>query len=125
MPRTCVYSSCPHPQTIFLSSGKALLQSGYRPHTLLSAIAFSCGVIWIRLSCIEWETCSSERLILALVMACRSDLNFSLCRLVAVAVDTDRIMKVGLELAGWKKMPADSAVHIKRQEHKQGADRNR
>ncbi|MCY1154961.1 MAG: NIFsuperfamily protein [Nitrososphaera sp.] len=46
-------------------------------------------------------------------MACRSDLNFSLCRLVAVAVDTDRIMKVGLELAGWKKMPADSAVHIK------------
>jgi hypothetical protein len=43
----------------------------------------------------------------------RSDLNFSLCRLVAVAVDTDRIMKVGLELAGWKKMPADSAVHIK------------
>ena len=70
-------------------------------------------MIWIRLSCIEWETCSSEQLILALVMACRSDLNFSLCRLVAVAVDTDRIMKVGLELAGWKKMPADSAVHIK------------
>lgn len=30
-----------------------------------------------------------------------------------MAVDTDRIMKVGLELAGWKKMPADSAVHIK------------
>jgi putative NIF3 family GTP cyclohydrolase 1 type 2 len=30
-----------------------------------------------------------------------------------VAVDTDRIMKVGLELAGWKKMPADSAVHVK------------
>ena len=30
-----------------------------------------------------------------------------------VAVDTDRIMKVGLELAGWRKMPADSAVHIK------------
>jgi len=30
-----------------------------------------------------------------------------------VAVDTDRIMKVGLELVGWKKMPADSAVHIK------------
>ncbi|HET6779681.1 MAG TPA: hypothetical protein VFH09_00805, partial [Nitrososphaera sp.] len=30
-----------------------------------------------------------------------------------MAVDTDRIMKVGLELAGWKKMPADSAVHMK------------
>ena len=46
-------------------------------------------------------------------MARRSDLNFSLCRLVAVAVDTERIMKVGLELAGWKKMPADSGVHVK------------
>ncbi|MDQ3718846.1 MAG: hypothetical protein M3311_06820 [Thermoproteota archaeon] len=30
-----------------------------------------------------------------------------------MAVDTDRIMKVGLELAGYKKMPADSGVHIK------------
>jgi putative NIF3 family GTP cyclohydrolase 1 type 2 len=50
---------------------------------------------------------------LALVMAYRSDLNFSLCRLVAVAVDTDRIMKVGLELAGWKKIPSDSGVHVK------------
>jgi len=30
-----------------------------------------------------------------------------------VAVDTNRIMKEGLELAGWKKIPADSAVHIK------------
>lgn len=30
-----------------------------------------------------------------------------------MAVDTERIMKVGLELAGWKKMPADSAVHVK------------
>ena len=30
-----------------------------------------------------------------------------------MAVDTDRIMKLGLELAGWKKLPADSAVHIK------------
>jgi putative NIF3 family GTP cyclohydrolase 1 type 2 len=30
-----------------------------------------------------------------------------------VAVDTERIMRVGLELAGWKKMPADSAVHVK------------
>jgi putative NIF3 family GTP cyclohydrolase 1 type 2 len=28
-------------------------------------------------------------------------------------VDTDRIMRVGLELAGWKKMPADSAVHVR------------
>jgi putative NIF3 family GTP cyclohydrolase 1 type 2 len=46
-------------------------------------------------------------------MACRSDLNFALYRLVAMAVDTARIMKVGLELAGWKKMPADSAVHVK------------
>ena len=46
-------------------------------------------------------------------MAFRSDLNFSPWGLVVVAVDTNRIMKVGLELAGWKKMPADSAVHIK------------
>lgn len=30
-----------------------------------------------------------------------------------MAVDTDRIMKAGLELSGWKKMPADSAVHVK------------
>ena len=47
------------------------------------------------------------------VIVCRSDLNFALYRLVAMAVDTNRIMKVGLELAGWKKMPADSAVHVK------------
>jgi putative NIF3 family GTP cyclohydrolase 1 type 2 len=50
---------------------------------------------------------------LALVLAYRSDLNFSLRALVSVAVDTDRIMKEGLDLAGWKKMPSDSAVHIK------------
>jgi putative NIF3 family GTP cyclohydrolase 1 type 2 len=30
-----------------------------------------------------------------------------------MAVDTDRIMKAGLELSGWRKMPADSAVHVK------------
>src|SRR5574341_957087 len=30
-----------------------------------------------------------------------------------MAIDTGRIMKVGLELAGWKKIPADSAVHVK------------
>lgn len=30
-----------------------------------------------------------------------------------MAVDTKKIMRVGLELAGWKKMPADSAVHVK------------
>jgi putative NIF3 family GTP cyclohydrolase 1 type 2 len=30
-----------------------------------------------------------------------------------MAVDTETIMKIGLELAGWKKMPADSAVHVK------------
>ena len=30
-----------------------------------------------------------------------------------MAVDTERIMKAGLELAGWKKMPVDSAVHVK------------
>lgn len=30
-----------------------------------------------------------------------------------MAVDTERIMKAGLELAGWQKMPADSAVHVK------------
>ena len=53
---------------------------------------------------------------MALVLACRSDLNFSLQELIVVVVaviDTNRIMKEGLELAGWKKMPADSAVHIK------------
>jgi putative NIF3 family GTP cyclohydrolase 1 type 2 len=49
----------------------------------------------------------------ALIIAGRSDLNFALYRLVAMAVDTNRIMKLGLELAGWKKMPADSAVHVK------------
>jgi putative NIF3 family GTP cyclohydrolase 1 type 2 len=46
-------------------------------------------------------------------MVCRADLNFALYRLVAMTVDTHKIMKVGLELAGWKKMPADSAVHVK------------
>ncbi len=30
-----------------------------------------------------------------------------------MALDTEMIMQVGLELAGWKKMPADSAVHVK------------
>jgi putative NIF3 family GTP cyclohydrolase 1 type 2 len=30
-----------------------------------------------------------------------------------MAVDTEKIMKIGLDLAGWKKMPADSAVHVK------------
>ncbi len=30
-----------------------------------------------------------------------------------MAVDTERIMKVGLELAGWKKIPVDSAVHVR------------
>ncbi len=30
-----------------------------------------------------------------------------------MAIDTNRIMKTGLELAGWKKMPADSAVHVR------------
>jgi putative NIF3 family GTP cyclohydrolase 1 type 2 len=29
-----------------------------------------------------------------------------------VGVDTKQIMKAGLELAGWKKMPADSMVHV-------------
>ena len=29
------------------------------------------------------------------------------------AVDTEKIMQVGLELAKWKKMPADSAVHVR------------
>ena len=57
--------------------------------------------------------CSSEQLMFAFVMVCRADLNFALYRLVAMTVDTDKIMKVGLELAGWKKMPADSAVHVK------------
>ena len=28
-------------------------------------------------------------------------------------VDTGQIMKAGLELVGWKKMPADSAVHVR------------
>lgn len=30
-----------------------------------------------------------------------------------MALDTGEIMKIGLDLAGWKKMPADSAVHVK------------
>ncbi|HEY3094838.1 MAG TPA: Nif3-like dinuclear metal center hexameric protein [Nitrososphaera sp.] len=30
-----------------------------------------------------------------------------------MAVDTGNIMQVGLELAGWKKVLADSAVHVK------------
>lgn len=30
-----------------------------------------------------------------------------------MAVDTERIMKAGLDLAGWKKMPEDSAVHVR------------
>ena len=30
-----------------------------------------------------------------------------------MAVDTTKIMQAGLKLAGWKKMPADSAVHVK------------
>lgn len=30
-----------------------------------------------------------------------------------MAIDTGKIMQIGLELAGWKKMPADSAVHVK------------
>jgi len=30
-----------------------------------------------------------------------------------MAIDTEMIMKVGLELAGWNKLPADSAVHVK------------
>ena len=30
-----------------------------------------------------------------------------------MAVDTGKIMLAGLELAGWKKIPADSAVHVK------------
>lgn len=30
-----------------------------------------------------------------------------------MAVDTEKIMQVGIALAGWKKMPADSAVHVK------------
>jgi len=29
-----------------------------------------------------------------------------------VAIDTNRIMKVWLELASWKKMPADSGVLV-------------
>lgn len=28
-------------------------------------------------------------------------------------IDTERIMKAGLDLAGWKKLPADSAVHVR------------
>jgi putative NIF3 family GTP cyclohydrolase 1 type 2 len=44
----------------------------------------------------------------------RSDLNFApLFHNDVAAVDTEKIMRVGLDLAGWKKMPADSAVHVK------------
>jgi putative NIF3 family GTP cyclohydrolase 1 type 2 len=46
-----------------------------------------------------------------------SDLNFtplhrSLIDVVST-VSTEQIMKVGLQLAGWKKMPADSTVHVR------------
>src|SRR5579885_844901 len=30
-----------------------------------------------------------------------------------MTVETERIMKIGLYLAGWKKLPADSAVHVR------------
>ena len=30
-----------------------------------------------------------------------------------MGVDTEKIMQVGLDLAGWKKMPADSMVHVR------------
>lgn len=30
-----------------------------------------------------------------------------------MAVDTQQLMKVGLDLARWKKIPADSAIHVK------------
>lgn len=30
-----------------------------------------------------------------------------------MGADTEKIMQVGLDLAGWKKMPADSMVHVK------------
>jgi putative NIF3 family GTP cyclohydrolase 1 type 2 len=30
-----------------------------------------------------------------------------------MTINTDMIMKAGLDLAGWKKVPADSAVHVK------------
>ncbi|AIF84795.1 hypothetical protein NTE_02754 [Candidatus Nitrososphaera evergladensis SR1] len=33
--------------------------------------------------------------------------------MVTSGVDTEEIMKAGLELAGWKKMPADSMVHVR------------
>jgi len=42
-----------------------------------------------------------------------SDLNFALSGLIAMAVDTAKIMQLALDLAGWQKMPADSAVHVK------------
>jgi putative NIF3 family GTP cyclohydrolase 1 type 2 len=28
-------------------------------------------------------------------------------------IDTDEILKIGLDLAGWKKLPQDSAIHVK------------
>lgn len=28
-------------------------------------------------------------------------------------IDTEKIMKIGLELAGWKKLPADSGIHVR------------
>ena len=60
------------------------------------------------------DTCSSEQLIFHFDWA---KIRFKFCTALSqrhmVAVDTERIMRVGLELAGWKKMPADSAVHVK------------
>lgn len=32
---------------------------------------------------------------------------------MTTGVDTKKIMRVGLELAGWKKVPADSSIHVK------------
>ena len=43
----------------------------------------------------------------------RSDLNFAAHFADIMAVDTEQIMKIGLDLAGWKKVPFDSAVHVK------------
>ena len=73
----------------------------------------------------ECDTCSSEQLIDHL----RNDKNrFKFCtafsqiqiietrkkvKKMVTQVDTEEIMKIGLELAGWKKLPADSAIHVR------------
>ena len=33
--------------------------------------------------------------------------------IISMLIDTEEILKIGLDLAGWKKLPQDSAIHVK------------